>query len=174
MGFSQLERDIGSPKEKFWNVWWHSIHFLWKRSKNVSITHSDQPGSLITPKSNNTSRGTIVTSLVTSNDVIVAWEPLCLDKDATITTTLIRHCIKFKSINLIKIRSPHLLPMLYWLFTSCSVGSCQWSTWIHLSIGRIPKSICLSCLLDFVDESLIGQFLIHSCRPLTWSLKEHF
>ena len=105
MGFSQLERDIGSSKEKFWNVWWHSIQFLWKRSKNVSITHGDQPGFLITPKSNNTSRGTIVTSLVTSNDVVVAWETLCLDKDVTITTTLIRHCIKFKSINLIKMIS---------------------------------------------------------------------
>jgi len=101
MGFSQLERDIGSPKETFWNVWWHGIQFLWKRNKNVSITHGDQPWFLITPKSNNTSRGTIVTSLMTSNEVVVALKPLCLDKDVTITTTLIRHCIKFKSINLI-------------------------------------------------------------------------
>jgi hypothetical protein len=30
-------------------------------------------------------------------------------------------------------------------------------------IRCVPKSICLSCLLDFVEESLIGQFIIHAC-----------
>jgi len=36
-----------------------------------------------------------------------------------------------------------------------------------MSIGFDPIRICWSCLLDFVEESLIGQFIIHWCWPLT-------
>lgn len=75
----------------------------------------------------------------------------------------------FIQSNPTKIRSPHRLPIFYRLFTSCSMRnlkthlqwSCQGSTWIHtVSIGCIPKPICLSCLQEFVEESLIGQFVI--------------
>jgi hypothetical protein len=71
------------------------------------------------------------------------------------------------------IRSSRLLTIFYRLFTSRYVGdlktiikgSCQGSTWIHynhsMSIGFDPIRMCWSCPLDFVEESLIGQFIIH-------------
>ena len=119
------------------------------------------------------------------------------------------------AFNLIKIRSPHLLPIFYRLFCSCmnvlsdiyisqseiekSVGYIffHWrfvfvNFWFYfclykgkvtyytnnasyilgrrhficnhsVSIGCVPKCICLSFLCDFVEVSLIGQFIRHSC-----------
>ena len=32
-----------------------------------------------------------------------------------------------------------------------------------MTIGCVPKHLCLSCLLDFVEESVICQFIIHYC-----------
>jgi hypothetical protein len=67
------------------------------------------------------------------------------------------------------------------LFTSCSVEdlkmslklSRQQSTCIHsLAISCFRKHICLSCLLDFKEESIIGKFIMHSCWLLTRPLKE--
>jgi len=40
-------------------------------------------------------------------------------------------------------------------------------------IGWVPKCTCLSFLRDFVEESPIGQFIMHSCWPLTRPLTKH-
>jgi hypothetical protein len=75
-------------------------------------------------------------------------------------------------INLFKIfRSPHFLPIFYLLFTGRHVVDLKSSVrgrvrsqheYIRCLSGCIPKRICLSCLLDVVEESLISQFIILS------------
>ena len=63
--------------------------------------------------------------------------------------------------NLIKIRSQHLLPIFYQLFTSRSMGDLQsffrghvggQHEYIRCLVECVPKRICSSCLLDFVEE----------------------
>jgi hypothetical protein len=51
-------------------------------------------------------------------------------------------------------------------FCTCSLSSIS-CLLVAVSIRCVLELICLSCLLDFVEEWLIGQFIIHSCRPLT-------
>ena len=69
--------------------------------------------------------------------------------------------IRSESVN--RIRTPYILSVVY----LSSRGKFKNTTLANMSIECVPKSICLSCLLDVVEDRLISHtsMLTHDANP---------